>query len=263
MSTDDEARQLVAKACRVLGGLDLTKAASGHVSQLSADGQRIFIRGRGKEEVGVRYTTTDQVIAVDLDGRQIDGAEGMDVPMEVFIHTWLYKTRPDVRSVIHIHPSTVVLFTICDKPIEPIYGAYDPGSLDLILDGIPTYDRSVLISDDRLGEEFAGAMGGKRVCLMRGHGITTVGASVEEATIRAIQTNDAADMNYRASLLGTPRRISDEDLADFRGRKKDKDASGGSPRMSAAWRYYVDLSRAEEPVPEASQARRPVEKKKP
>jgi L-fuculose-phosphate aldolase len=228
----------------VVGRLNLTKGATGHISQLSADGRRIFIRGRGREEVGVRYTTAAQVMAVDLDGKQIDGAEGLAAPQEVYIHTWIYKTRPDVRSVVHIHPPTVVLFTMCKKDIEPIFGAYDPSSLDLILDGIPTYDRSVLVSDDQLGQELAEALGDKRVCLMRGHGITAVGSSVEEATMRAIQLNEAAEMNYRANLLGIPLQISEEDLRVFRGKKKQREASGLSPHLTSSWRYYVELTDA-------------------
>ncbi|HEY4134575.1 MAG TPA: class II aldolase/adducin family protein [Alphaproteobacteria bacterium] len=244
MSADQDARELIAKACRVVGRLNLTKGATGHISQLSADGRRIFIRGRGREEVGVRYTTAAQVMAVDLDGKQIDGAEGLAAPQEVYIHTWIYKTRPDVRSVVHIHPPTVVLFTMCKKDIEPIFGAYDPSSLDLILDGIPTYDRSVLVSDDQLGQELAEALGDKRVCLMRGHGITAVGSSVEEATMRAIQLNEAAEMNYRANLLGIPLQISEEDLRVFRGKKKQREASGLSPHLTSSWRYYVELTDA-------------------
>lgn len=249
MSKDQETRQLVAQACRVLGGLDLTKAANGHVSSLSDEDDasgagRILIRGRGRDEVGVRYTTAEQVIAVDGDGKKLDGAEGIAVPQEVFIHTWIYKKRPDVRSVIHIHPPTVVLFTMCRKEIEPIFGAYDPSGLDLILDGIPTYDRSLLIADDKLGAELADTLGDKRVCLMRGHGITAVGKSVEEATVRAIQLNEAAEMNYRANLLGIPLRISDEDMKVFGANKKRKDTSGVSPHMMGTWRYYVRLSGA-------------------
>jgi L-fuculose-phosphate aldolase len=221
--------------------LDLTKAASGHVSQLAADGKHILIRARGPEELGVRYTTKDEIIAVDFNGKKIDGPEGLAVPVEVFIHTWIYRTRPDVRSVIHIHPPTVVLFTICEKPLLPLYGAYDPGSLDLLLDGVPTYGRSVLIRNDALGEELSKAMGAKRACLMRGHGITTAGASVEEATMTAIRLNEMAEMNYRANLLGNPRPIPDEDIADFRSMKRRQDPAETTARSRAAWRYYIDL----------------------
>lgn len=238
---DRSERELVAKSCRILGRLELTKAATGHVSRRVGD--RILIRARGGDEVGVRYTSADEVIAVDLDGKKLDGPEGLAAPQEVFIHTWLYKTRPEVKSVIHIHPPTVVLFTIVDKPLMPIYGAYDPSSVDLLLDGIPTYGRAITIRNDELGREFSKAMGDKRVCLMRGHGITTVGASVEEATVTAIKMNEIAEMHYRAYLLGEPRPISEEDLDEFRKSKAAKaDRPKKSMHMNSSWRYYADVT---------------------
>ena len=242
---DDAGRELVAKACRVVGGLDLTKAATGHISQRSADGKHVLIRARGRDELGVRYTTAEQIITVDFDGKMVEGPEGLAAPQEVFIHTWLYKTRPEVKSVIHIHPATVVLFTICEKPLEPLYGAYDPSSVDLYLEGIPTYGRSITISNDELGREFAKVMGDKRSCMMRGHGITTAGATVEEATVTAIKLNELAEMNYRANLLGDPKPIPEEDLEHFRKRRQQRASGkdrGSSVHMNSAWRYYAEIS---------------------
>ncbi len=242
--TDRAARELVAKSCRMIGGLELTKAATGHVSRRAADGEHILIRARGADEVGVRYTTAEEIIKVDMQGRKVDGPDGLAVPQEVFIHTWLYKTRPEVQSVIHVHPPTVVLFTICEMPLMPIYGAYDPSSLYLWIEGIPTYGRSVTISNDALGKEFSAAMGDKPVCLMRGHGITTAGASVEEATVTAIKLNELAEMNYRARLLGNPKPIPDQDLAEYRARHEKRGGFSGSPHGQSSWRYYERLSGA-------------------
>ena len=240
---DQSARDMVAKSCRILGGLDLTKAATGHVSQRVGD--RVYIRARGGDEVGVRYTSPDEVIAVDLDGKKIDGPEGLAAPQEVFIHTWVYKTRPEVKSVIHIHPPTVVLFTICDKQLMPIYGAYDPSSVSLLLQGIPMYGRAITIRNDQLGQDFVNAMGDKNVCLMRGHGITTAGASVEEATVNAIRLNELAEMNYRAQLLGNVRTISEEDQEVFRKMGHRSKEEGPNIHMFSSWRYYAQLSGAE------------------
>jgi ribulose-5-phosphate 4-epimerase/fuculose-1-phosphate aldolase len=236
--TDAAGRELVAKSCRILGKMDLTKAGSGHVSQRAGD-DRILIRARGSDELGVRFTTTEQVIAVDLDGNKLDGPDGLLPPQEVFIHTCLYRVRPELKSVVHIHPPTVVIFTICDVPLQPIYGAYDPSSLKLVLDGIPTYGRSITISNAALGRDLAKMMGGKRACLMRGHGITTAGATVEEATVTAIKLNELAEMHYRAHLLGDPREIDPADIAHFREHFKK---SGGSTHLQANWRYYASLS---------------------
>ena len=104
----------VAQACRVLGTLDLTRAATGHVSARIPGTERILIRARGPEEIGVRYTSAEEVVEVDMDGRVIDaGKSGLAAPQEVFIHTEIYRERPEVHSVIHMHPPTVMLFTIC------------------------------------------------------------------------------------------------------------------------------------------------------
>ena len=239
MNETDDLRERVAEACRVLARLELTKAATGHVSARIPGSDRILIRARGPSELGVRYTTDKQVLEVDLDGKAVGAtAEGLESPIEVFIHTAIYKARPEVNSVVHMHPATVVLFTICNKPLQPLFGAYDPSALQIALEGVPTFDRSVLVSNPTLGAELARTMGNAKTCMMRGHGITTAGPSVEEAALYAIHLNELATMNYQAHLLGEPRPISEEDQATFREALR---RSGGG-RAGAAWRYYRALT---------------------
>lgn len=238
----EELRAQVAKACRIIGKLDLTKAATGHISARVPGTDTILIRARGPGESGVRFTDPADVITVDFDGKKIAGRDDLEPPQEVFIHTWIYRKRPEVGAVVHAHPATVVLFTICNKPLMPLYGAYDPSSLKLLMEGIPTYPRSITVSNDKLGEEFAGTMRG-RACLMRGHGITTCGATVQEATITAIKLNELAEMNYRAQLLGNPQPIPDDEIAHItRASNKEKSEARGAP----LWRYYCSLVGEEE-----------------
>ena len=232
-------RELVAQSCRILGKLNLTKEPSGHVSARVPGEAKVLVKARGPEESGLRFVSARDIITVDFSGKKIAGDDGLDVPQEVFIHTWLYKTRPDVECVVHVHPLTVVLFTICDKPIEPLYGAYDPSGLRLIVEGLATYPRSITVSSEKLGEEFAKAMGDKPACLMRGHGITSAGATVQEATLTAIKLNDAAVINYQANLLGTPRPIPQEDIDIMVG--KSRGVGGPSAHAKSNWRYYCKL----------------------
>jgi ribulose-5-phosphate 4-epimerase/fuculose-1-phosphate aldolase len=231
-------RELVAQSCRMLGKLNLTKEPSGHVSARTPGEDRILIKARGPEESGLRFVTSRDIITVDFAGKKVAGDDGLDVPQEVFIHTWLYKTRPEVQCVVHVHPLTVVLFTICNKPLQPLYGAYDPSGLRLLVDGLATYPRSITVSNEKLGEEFAKAMGSKQACLMRGHGITSAGPNVEEATLTAIKLNDAAVINYQANLLGTPEPIPEEDIDIMVGksRRNSKSVHAGSN-----WRYFCKL----------------------
>ena len=234
MTDFKELSERVAQACRVIGKLDLTKAATGHLSARIPGTDKVAIRARGPGETGVRYTQAEDIILVDLDGKKIEGRDNLVPPREVFIHTWLYKTRPEVKAVVHAHPPTVVLFTICNKPLLPIYGGYDPSSLRLLTEGIPTYPRSQTVTNDEMGKEFAALMRG-RAALMRGHGITTIGDSIEEATLTAIGLNMLAEMNYRAYMLGDPQPIPDEDIEAYKSpKKKRKDEE-------ALWRYYCKL----------------------
>ena len=89
-------------------------------------------------------------------------------------------------------------------------------------------------------------MGNAKACLMKGHGITTAGASVEEATLTAIHLNDLAELHFKASLLGEAQPISDEDLADFSrmlGGARPQAAQTGPRAPSSEWRYYDRMLR--------------------
>lgn len=234
----------VAKACRVLGKLDLTHAALGHVSVRIGDSDAMLIKGKGPGEVGLRYTQPRDIITVDFNANKLDGSDDLQPPSESYLHIWLYRMRPDVRSVIHVHPEHAVLLTICDKTVLPIYGAYGPGAR-LAVEGVRTYPRSITIHDDQLGEEFARFVGSSSVALMRGHGASVVGNGVEDASVRALALNELVTMNYKAYLLGDPRPIPSEDEPFFRapdegGRRRG--SAGGPAGTFASWRYFCSLT---------------------
>jgi ribulose-5-phosphate 4-epimerase/fuculose-1-phosphate aldolase len=247
MTDTADLRTRIAEACRVLGKLDLSKAATGHISARISGTERVLVRGRGPDELGIRYTTENQILEVDLNGKLVgDSAAHLESPIEIFIHTAIYRRRPEVNAVVHIHPPMALLFTICEKPLLPLYGAFDPNSAQLALEGIPTYDRSIPIDTPELGDDVAVVLGSARTCMMRGHGITTAGPSVEEAAIYAIQLNELATINYQARLLGNPKSISEEDQIAFRkmARPRAGKSLGVRPsgRTAALWKYYCTLT---------------------
>jgi ribulose-5-phosphate 4-epimerase/fuculose-1-phosphate aldolase len=236
-------RARLAEACRILGILGLASGNTGHLSVRVPDSDNLLIRARGPAEAGVRYTKADEIIEVTPDGDVAGGVkDGLYPPQEVFIHTEVYRARSDVTSVVHVHPPAIVLFTIVGLPLLPIFGAYDPSALKMAMDDLPTYERSVLIKDPHLGHDLAQALGSKSACLMRGHGITVTGSSIEEAALRAISLNELAEMNYKARLLGTPRPISDEDLESFASLTRGPEKPVSSNRTGAMWRYYQKLT---------------------
>jgi L-fuculose-phosphate aldolase len=237
----DELKDEVAKSCRIIGRLGLTREPNGHVSARVPGTRHVLMKARGRMEAPLSYTTPDDLCIVDMDGKIVEAPEGMAVPQEVFIHTELYRARPELNAAIHIHPSNVVAFTIAGKTLLPIIGAYNPQALRLITDGLPMFDSSVLINSSERGKQLMATMQSAKACLMRGHGITTGGTTVEEATIVAIHLNELADLHLKADTLGGARPISEEDQLDFEGRMGGGRASEGEvlPRVhSSEWRYY-------------------------
>jgi L-fuculose-phosphate aldolase len=228
--------------------MGLSRALRGHISARIPGTERILVRARGPAENGVRYTAEEEIVEVGLDGKPVKGMpKGLRTPSEIHIHTEIFRAHPEVNAVLHMHPPIVVLFTVTAAPLLPIYGAYDPYGLGIALEEPPLFDRSVLIDTPQLGRELAAVMGSKRACLMRGHGITTAGGSIEDAAVVALGLNELATMNYQARALGNPRPISAEDrtaLAPAMKRLAAPGAEAGEPGESVAaeWRYYCRLT---------------------
>ncbi len=245
MVTVAELKELVAQSCRILGAENMTREPAGHVSVRIPGTDHVLIKGRGAAEVALRYTTPDDLVICDFDGRKVEGLDGVDPPGETPIHLEVLKSRPDVNCVIHVHPTNVVLFTITNKDLLPLVGAYDPDALALVMAGIPRYPRSILISTPELGRELAQALGDKRVCLMRGHGITACGPSVQDATVTAWRLNGLADLNYRSALLGTPEPILPEDIEVFSKLLASRPAAGTARGTLSTWTYLAKRAREE------------------
>jgi ribulose-5-phosphate 4-epimerase/fuculose-1-phosphate aldolase len=237
-----EIAENVALACRVLGAFDLVHGATGHVSY-RLDDDTMMIKGKGPNQRGLRYAQGRDIIKVNFDADMVDGPDGLQPPSESFLHIWIYKMRPDVKSVVHAHPEYSVLLGITGKEIYPAYGPYRPGS-NLARKGIPIYPDNRTIGTNEQGEAFAETMGDKDVALMVGHGIAAAGNCIEQSTMNALALETLCRTMYKAYLIGTPKQIPEE---AFGGRgaaegPRLRGSAGGEEGMMASWRYYVQLA---------------------
>ena len=235
----------IAQSCRIMGKLGLTHAALGHVSYRPEGADTVLIKGKGVDEAGLRYTSVDDILEIDFDAEKVGGPDGLQPPSESFIHLWLYKLHPEVRSVAHIHPVPAVLLTIGVREIVPIVGAFDIGAAQMAIEGVPTYPRSVTVANDELGEGLATFMGDHKVTMMRGHGISATGSSVADVTVRCVTANRLVSMMYQACLIGDPQPILPEDqeiISAPLDPARPRGSAGGEVGMLAAYRYYRSLA---------------------
>lgn len=226
---------MIATACRVMAQCGLVENVLGHISaRVSAD--ELLIRCRGQAESGLAYTTADDIRLVPLSGTRDLG--DWTAPNELPIHTEIMRRRPGVTAVVHAHPPAVVAHSLTGATLMPIYGAYDIPGERLAANGIPTWERSVLINNAELAGAMAEALGDRPVVLLRGHGLVSVAEGPAETAVpRAVLQAVAVDTLARITLTvmsagGTPRPISDADLAGL------PDLGGGF-NVETMWRHLV------------------------
>jgi ribulose-5-phosphate 4-epimerase/fuculose-1-phosphate aldolase len=240
----EDDRETIATACRILAMLGLVRETTGHVSA-RIDGDRMLLRCRGSSEAGLMETAAEAVQSVGFDGSALDNADRYEAPTELPIHGELYRARSDVQAVVHAHPRASMLCTIMGLELRPIFGAFDPNAMFLAADGVPLFPRSSLIRDATMGQEMVTAMENKPVCLLYGHGIVATGASVEEATIKAIQLETLASITLECAKAGAvPDIISEEDRLYFqrmRDAQSAKAVAHGKDVIKWTWRHYVRL----------------------
>jgi ribulose-5-phosphate 4-epimerase/fuculose-1-phosphate aldolase len=208
-------RCLVATACRVLGVRGLVDGVLGHVSARVGE-DTMLLRCRGRGERGVARTAPEDVRLVGFDGLHREESDGWQVPKEWPIHAGVLTARPDVHAVVHAHPRSVLIAGLAELDLRPVYGAFNIPGMRLALDGVPVYPRPVLISRPELAAEMLEAMGRARVCVLRGHGITVAGATVQQATVTAVNLEELCSVSLELARLGaTPPVIGAEDLAEL------------------------------------------------
>ena len=103
----------------------------------------------------------------------------------------------------------------------------------MALEGVPVFPHSCLIRRPQLAAPMIKTMGVKNICLMKGHGVTVAGKTVEEATMRTLNFNALARIALQVAQTGRKAPdIAPEDIEELPDLGSTFDDLWG-------WRYYV------------------------
>lgn len=149
-------------------------------------------------------------------------------PRETMIHAAIYEARPDVNSVAHTHQPLATAFSAAGVPLLPIYNQAAPFAPET-----PIFPSPRLIYTLQDGAELVQSLGNRTAVLMQGHGITTVGEGVEQATSNAIYLERTAYMQWVASSVGKPVTMPQKDI--------DMMKENMRYRAYDAFNYFVSL----------------------
>jgi HCOMODA/2-hydroxy-3-carboxy-muconic semialdehyde decarboxylase len=162
------------------------------------------------------------VSAADIVEYVVDSGEALDPSaprpyLERYIHSEIYRARPDVMAVVHNHSPAVLPFGIVKgarlRPACHMCGFLGEGPPVFEIREHAGAATDLLIRNRELGTALARALGQERVVLMRGHGCTVVAPSLRLAVYRAVYTEVNARLLLQALPLGEVEYLTPEEAA--------------------------------------------------
>jgi HCOMODA/2-hydroxy-3-carboxy-muconic semialdehyde decarboxylase len=208
----------------------------GHISVRHDQNPNHFLLSR---DLAPELVTAADLIEYDLDGNPVsDKRQGYQ---ERYIHAAIYKARPDVRSVVHAHTPSLLVFADSSIPLRPMYHM-----ASFLVGGVPNWEirkvpgsTGMLVNSSQLGTSLAQTLGDKAVALMRGHGVVVVGPDIPEAVSRSIFLDVNARVQLQATALGgTVSYLGPQDIgaAPPTGGRPNAPGGGGYPRSWPFWK---------------------------
>lgn len=223
-------RRRVAIANRILAREGVVDAY-GHVSIRHPDRPDQYLLSCSRSPELVR---PDDVMAFALDGTPAGRETGRPY-LERHIHGALYEARPDVHAVVHNHAYDVIPFSVTGTEMRPVTHV-----AAVIGESVPVWDIRTTFGDTDLlvrnmdhGRDLAAALGGRTAILMRGHGATVAGTTLEEAVTAAIYLMINARIVREAAALGDVDFLTEGEIERCRATQL------GDVTLGRVWEYLT------------------------
>jgi ribulose-5-phosphate 4-epimerase/fuculose-1-phosphate aldolase len=191
----------------------------------------------------------EDMILCDLEGNKLDGPPNGTQCYEVKIHSCIYKARPDVKAIVHVHPQFTVLMTILGSPIHVMAGGQ---AINILKKPVNMMRKYKIIQSEEEGQQVADTLADNHAMLLLGHGVVVAGDSMDEVVVGALGFEEQAKMNYYAySAAGPnypriPQDLVDEafyhtipfsDLPHFQGQNAEQHRGQGN----AIFNHYAEI----------------------
>jgi HCOMODA/2-hydroxy-3-carboxy-muconic semialdehyde decarboxylase len=229
----------LAAASRILAANGVVDAF-GHVSLRHPEAPDRYLMARS---VAPALVTPDDILEYDLDSNALN-ANGRGSFLERFIHGEIYKSRPNVHSVVHSHSPSVIPFGLVRVPMQAMFH-----NAAFIAAGVPVFDirekfgaTDMLVGNPEKGVALASVLGSKDVVLMRAHGSVACGPTLERTVFRAVYTEINARIQHWTMALGLSDSGENASIAALdseEGRLADAINAKGCMRAWELWRAQV------------------------
>jgi ribulose-5-phosphate 4-epimerase/fuculose-1-phosphate aldolase len=228
--TEDPLKAAIAWSCRALWERGTLVAFLEHISHRAPDGRHFYMSAsKNFRDIG-----PGDICVLDYEANSVAGPRP---PGFKWFHAQLLRERKDALAVVHTHDVHGRAYALSPRRLVPSYRV----GLEIGTRPLPTYGRCDLIVDPEVRRATLDALADGPVVHEIGHGTDFVAASLEKATVDAIQREAFLAMDSLARRFGEPTALGTRTIEYVRQHEHTAEdwwwyyaGEVGAPRRSAA-----------------------------
>jgi L-fuculose-phosphate aldolase len=201
-SAERAARRDIVAVCRRIYERGWIAATDGNVSILLGP-DRVLATPTG---INKGTMSEDDLIVTDRQGRTISGTRKPS--SELLMHLAAYDERPDVKAVVHAHPTNCIAFSLAGISLAQCLLP----EIVFTFGSIPTTAYTTPTTDE-VPKEIRKWLRDFDSMILDRHGSLTVGPDVHVAYDKLERMEHVAEITFRARQLGPIRPLSPEQIA--------------------------------------------------
>ena len=187
----------IIKYGKMCGNKNYTPGYSGNISARYKDGMLITTSGSSNG-----YLEKKHIVETDFEGKSLE--KGKKPSSEKFLHIEIYKKRPEINYIIHVHAPYLSSFASAGKDLmEPIMAENV-----FYFGGIPLADYA-LPSTMQLVENTVQFFDKYDAVLMANHGFIVASKTIEDAYMKLELAESYAQVVLNTEILGGAKRLTE------------------------------------------------------
>ena len=196
-------KQQLAAAFRIFARFGFDEGLAGHITARDPEKlDHFWVNPLGKHFSQIRVS---DLILVNHQGEVVEG-NAMVNTAAFAIHSQIHAARPDVVAAAHTHSVHGKAWSTLGKLLDPL----TQDACAFFEDHALFDDYTGVVVDLEEGKRIAHALAGNKACILRNHGLLTVGESVAEAAFWFIAMDRSCHAQLLAEAAGTPVLIDPE-----------------------------------------------------
>ncbi len=193
---------------KLCGDKNFSPGYSGNISARFEDGMLITVSGSANG-----YLNENEIVYTDFRGNSKE--EGKKPSSEKFLHIEIYKLRPDINFIIHVHAPALSSFASAGKDLMAPVMAENV----FYFGGIPLA-KYALPSSRKLVDETAKYFNEYDAVLMANHGFIVGSKTINDAYMKLELAESYAQVVLNTMLIGGPKTLNKKQTSEIMNLRK-------------------------------------------